>query len=155
MNLDYVLEVAESNSLDNILGVIYTVYLSKREKNLYNMMSLYVNGKSQRELGILFNLHQDKVSNYLKKLRKKLRRIYTTLTVHNEELKEMKSYLLTVLSKQQMEVVELLMLGNKKIRIAEKFDCSAAHITAVIARIYKKLPDERSIQLEQLINDLQ
>lgn len=155
MNLDYVLDVADSRKLDILLGVIYNVYLSKREKNLYNMMSLYVNGKSQRELGILFNLHQDKVSNYLKKLRKKLKRVYTTLTTRTDELKELKDYLITVLSKQQMEVVELLLLGNKKIRIAEKFGCSAAHITAVIVRIHRKLPDERSFQLEQLINDLQ
>lgn len=150
-----VLDIADSRNLDKILGAIYSVYLSKHEKNIYSMMSLYVNGKPQRELGILFNLNQDKVSMYLKKLRKKLKRVYTVLTTRTDETKELMEYLSTVLSKQQLKVVELLLLGNKKIRIAEKFGCSAAHITRVMAHVYKKLTDKRSVQLKALIDELQ
>ena len=154
MTLADILAVAEGNNLDEILGTIYDVYLSPREKTLYNMLSLSVNGKPQRQLSILFYMHQDKVSVYLARLRKKLRRIYYTLTTHSEELKDLKVCLEISLTDKQLLIVEQLLMGQKNIRIARQLRCSPAYITKTIARVYTKLPVDRMLQLEQFINDL-
>lgn len=154
MNLDEVLNIVESKELDEILGVIYDCYLSNREKKLYSMLVTYISGKSQIALGILFNIHQDKVSTGMSRLKKKLRRIYFTLTTRTVELRELDKYLSDSLSKQQYETAEFLLLGKKKIRISEQFSCSPAHVTAVIKRIHYKLTSERSSQLSQLVREL-
>ena len=154
MTLEEVLGIAEENSLDLILGVIYDVYLSPREKTLYDMLSLSVSGKTQRQLSTLFLLHQDKVSVYLARLRKKLRRIYYTLTTQWEEILELHGCLKLLLTRKQLLIVEQLLLGKKSIRIAKQLRCSPAHITQTLVRIHNKISVERSLQLEQFLNDL-
>jgi len=155
MRLLEILDAVDTQDLDVILGIIYSCYLSNREKNLYNMMTLHVAGKSQVELSILFSMYQDKVSVYLARLRKKLRRIYSTLVHRTDELRDLYKYLELELSVQQLQIIELLLMGHKQIRISEQLNCSPAHITKVISRIYEKIPAEKSIQVEDLISALE
>ena len=154
MTLDDILAVAEGNNLDEILGTIYDIYLSKREKRLYGMLILNIEGKRQRDLGIIFLYHQDKISVYFARLRRKLRRIYYTLTTHWAEIDSLYKYAEIVLTKKQLLVVEQMLMGQKNIRIARQFHCSPAYITKTISRIYAKLSAERALQLEQFVSSL-
>ena len=137
-----ILAETEGKDYYAILKAVYTYYLTEKEQVHYQALLLYVLGKPQRDIGILLNTQQYKVCEYLAKLKRKLVNVTTVLARENQELKQLLIRLKPVLSKQQYDVVEFLMAGNKKIDIAAHYKCSPARITIVSKLLQKRIPSK-------------
>jgi hypothetical protein len=134
-----ILEQTEGKDYYAILNAVYAYYLTEKERVHYHVLLLYVLGKPQRDIGILLNTQQYRVCEYLSKLKRKLVNVTTVLARENAELVRFMARLKPLLSKQQYDVAEFLLAGNKKIDIAAHYRCSPARITIVSKLIQNKL----------------
>jgi len=129
----------EVPSVTDILRIIYCYYLSKKEKDHYHVLLLFLQGKPQKDLGILLNVQQYKVSEYLSKLLSKIRKISYIFT-HKTEFENFLKYLKEHLTKKQYRVLCYLFAGNKQIAVARKLKCSPTAVFYTLQQIRKKLP---------------
>jgi len=154
ITIERILKDTDHKELSEVLRVVYTCYLTPKEREHYQVMLLHIQGKPQRDLGILLNVQQYKVSEYLSKLQGKLKRILHVLVYRRAPLERLLSYLQNRLKTQQYLVICLLLAGNKRHQVAEILGCSSARISYVMDLIQKRLPTSRYISLERFLSQL-
>jgi len=132
-------DLGERPSLHDILRVVYCYYLTEKEKEHYQILLLYYNGKPQRELGILLNVQQYKVSEYLSRLQHKLKKIAAVFTYRRDKFERFLNFLKKRLTEKQYYVVSCLFAGNKQCEIARHLKCSPAAVFYTIRQINTRL----------------
>jgi hypothetical protein len=137
---DILKELTHSDDLSIILRVIHSHYLSKRDKEYYEIFILNLQGKPQRELGVLLGMQQFKVSKNLAKLRYKLQKLGNLLKHNVDDISEMMLYIKQHFTVRHYTIASYMFAGNKYYTLAKRFKCSPALIFYVMHFIEKKLP---------------
>lgn len=140
------LETVEDTSLDSLHQVtklIYTYYLSTKEKKYYRCLEMYYQNKKQRELSVLLNVDQPNLSAKFSKLRKKLKIIADFLlnSDHSEIFKlRVEKTNKNALTDRQFEILMYLLAGNKAYHISKFLEVSPVAIHQTVTYLKKKLP---------------
>ena len=90
--IENILTELDDKEFQDALNLVYTYYLQPKEQDHYQILLLSLQGKPQRDLGILLNVQQYKISEYLSKLRRKLKRITTVLVYQRPALEQLLKY---------------------------------------------------------------
>ena len=154
ITVETILEEIQDKPLQDVLSTVYTCYLSPREKEHYGVCLLHLSGKPQRDLGILLDVHQHKISLYVARLKNKLKRIINTLVYKRKLIVRFLPYLKKHLNAQQYQAVILLLAGNKLNQVAAALKCSPARVSHLFDEIEAKLPRSRFETLQRFIRNL-
>lgn len=118
-----------------VINVVYAFYLTERQREQYQALLLYAQGKPQRDIGIVMGTNQCKVSWMLSRLRIRLKNIVTSLYEERERLDELLCTLEKSTTRKQFAIVCYLLAGHRRTRVAHSLHCTPAHITQVIKKI--------------------
>jgi hypothetical protein len=139
-SIDEILTELEEDDHYNVLRVIYSYYLTPKEKDFYQAFMLNLSGKPQKEIGILLNIVQSHVSKFISLLRSKMQRLANVFTPPDkDELISFITLLKSKLKPTHYEVVSFILGGNRYTDIASHLKCSPPNIFKINARIRKCL----------------
>lgn len=144
-------ELNHSDHLRDILRIIYCYYLTEKDKENYEILLMYLDGKPQRELGILIGTQQFKVSRYLSKLLKKMRGIGDVF-LQKDILQNFLIFLKNNCSQRQYMIVSYLFAGNKYYQIARQLKCSISTVYYTLFSIKKRLPESQLVLFEKFLS---
>lgn len=139
------IEDINTETLHQILKLIFKYYLTPKEKVYFRCLELYYQDKKQREISVLLNVDQPNLSAKFSRLRKKLRAIADFLL--NAEIPEVLQLRGTnkyeaVLTERQFEVLMYLLAGNKSYHISKHLNVSPVAIHQTVNYLKKKLPSD-------------
>lgn len=154
ITIETILQELENKELWDVLNAVYAYYLTDKERDHYQVLLLYLQGKPQRDLGILLNVQQFKISEYLTKLQIKLKRVSAVLVYQRTILEQLLSYLKKRLTDRQYLIICLLLAGNKRTQVASILNISPASISFRLEHIFQSLPETKRILLTKFINTL-
>ena len=137
-------EIGDSTDLSVVLRVIYNYYLNKKEREVYEAFVLNIQGKPQRELGILLGLQRFKVSRAITKLKRKLRIKGDLFTTKKDDLDNLILYIKHNFDRKKYLIISYLLAGNKYYNIAKRFKCSSALIFKACYFIEHRLSKEQA-----------
>ena len=141
------IEDTSSSSLHLVTKIIYSYYLTPKEKMYFRCLELYYQNKKQRELSVLLNVDQPNLSAKFSKLRKKLKVVadfllnvdHSAIFKLNKE-KNVKSNL----TERQFEILMYLLAGNKAYHISKYLQVSPVAIHQTVTYLKRKLPPNSS-----------
>ena len=137
------IEDISPSSLHQVTKIIYSYYLTPKEKTYFRCLEMYYQNKKQRELSVLLNIDQPNLSAKFSKLRKKLKVVadfllnmdHSPIFKLNKE-KNVKSNL----TDRQFEVLMYLLAGNKAYHISKFLRVSPVAIHQTVTYLKRKLP---------------
>lgn len=118
-----------------VIHVVYSFYLTERQREQYQALLLYAQGKPQRDIGIVMGTNQCKVSLMLSRLRIRLKNIVTALYDERERLDELLGALEKSTTRKQFAIICYLLAGHRRTIVADFLGCAPAHITQVIKKV--------------------
>jgi DNA-binding CsgD family transcriptional regulator len=145
-------DLGETSTLHDILRVVYVYYLTDKEKEHYQILLLYYSGKPQRELGILLNVQQYKVSEYLSSLLRKMKKISSVFVYHRTKLVRFLCFLKKHATPRQYQVICYLLAGNKQCNVARYLSCSPAAIFYTLRQIRHHLSPTRQVTFNKYLH---
>ena len=122
-----------------VLRVIYCYYLNDSEREMYNAALLYYGGKTQKDIGILLNMHQAYFNERFYKLIDKMRDIADVLYYNRDIFTKHLGLLKQLLLPKQYAVISFLFGGNSQSDIAKYRGYDIAIVTRTKQSAFKLL----------------
>ena len=134
--LDFVDKI-DKEDLEGLLELITFYYLSEKEKEYFLALMVHCGGKKQRELSVMFEIQQSKLSIKFSSLVKKLQIIGKFLT--EIDLSDLLETLKKDLTERQFEVICYLLSGNRQSAIAKHFHFTPTAILYVYRNACRRI----------------
>jgi DNA-binding CsgD family transcriptional regulator len=140
-SIDEILKELEADEGQyNVIRVIYSYYLTDREREVYQAFLLNLSGKPQKEIGILLNIVQSHVSKFISLLVLKMQRLAKLFTPPDiDELVSFITVLKAKLKPRHYDIVSFVLGGNRYIDIAHHLKCSPPNIFKTNSKLRKYL----------------
>jgi len=147
-------QINEARSLSDVLRIIYEHYMTPRDKELYEIFVLHLQGKPQSDLGILLGKDQCHVSPVLSSFKKRMNCIGVLFTTKHEDIDDLMHYIRCNFSYNNYLTISYLLGGNSVKRVYKQFKITQQAISKIIKNVKKRLPEDYQTLLTSCIRTL-